>query len=54
MNRCIRCGCYLDAGEGRECDECVKEEQIKEMKSKNYVELLNSKFEQLELQFQKG
>lgn len=37
--RCDSCGCYLDPGEGRQCEECMRESQmrVRKMKSMNEV-----------------
>ena len=37
--RCDSCGCYLDPGEGRQCEECMRESQmrVRKMKTMNEV-----------------
>ncbi len=34
--RCDECGCYLDPGEGRLCDECRDRERIRARHAEEY------------------
>ena len=38
MYRCDVCGCYLDPGEGRTCDECQRESERRVQKMKRVNE----------------
>jgi len=38
MYRCDACGCYLDTGEGRICDECRQEAERRVQKMKRVSE----------------
>lgn len=38
--RCDACGCYLDPGEGNQCDECRTQSRIRIKKMDKYNEMI--------------
>lgn len=49
--RCDTCGCYLDPGEGRTCDECQCQEREKVIRSRMARAIIQMEGQQYEFDF---
>lgn len=53
--RCDSCGCYLDPGEGRQCEECMRESQMRIRKMKTMSEAVREGYNgQYEMRLQEA
>lgn len=49
--RCDTCGCYLDPGEGRTCDECQRQERERSSRARIAQTVIMSDAPQYEFDF---
>lgn len=40
--KCEECGCYLDPGEGRACEECRRKSKLRTIHTKNMNEAMRA------------
>jgi len=40
--KCEECGCYLDPGEGRACEECRRKSKLRSIHTKNMYEAMRA------------